>query len=64
MTKHAISITYVFQYPENHYSSPINQKKKCYVSIHFIENGGFQLVELWDWERAQNLEEIPIILSF
>ena len=40
------------------------RKKKCYVSIHFIENGGFQLVELWDWERAQNLEEIPIILSF
>lgn len=49
--------TYVFQYPENHYSSPINQNKKYYLSIHFMDNGGFQLVEVWDWERAQNLEE-------
>lgn len=64
LTNMRYPFTYVFQYPENHYSSPIKQNKKCYGSIHFIENGGFQLVELWDWERAQNLEEIPIILSF
>lgn len=50
---------YVLQYAGNHYSSPINQNKKCYVNIHFIENGGLQLVELWELERAQNLEEIP-----